>query len=175
MLLRYQRAIVSFCPDLRKPGLQSVPLAILLVGESDDGRFAGVASCLPASLKKSLDPISLEMLQDVPHMLRRHVDETMSSIEEENAPLDTILRKLHQALRNSLHVSSIEQPATQAMGEDGNIYPVIAQLLTEALNDLGVPASIDPDQLDPKARERRALAPEMTVWPMARQSYDLHA
>lgn len=161
MKLGYQRALVSYCPDLTSPGAKSVPIAIMLVGEVAGERLAGIAYFLPNSLRMELDPISREILEDVPTILRRHVDEAASAAADRRAPLDTILRKLHHDLRNSLHVSEIGRVQEREINDEntGAVYSAIVIALTEALDELGVPTSARPPLPVPPRRK-----PDMSMW-----------
>ena len=110
MKVTYHKAIISFCPDLTSPDALSLPLACLLVGEDGDGkRFAASAVLVPGS-SLALDPLSRDLLSDVPHLLKRHVGAVLNHLPRD-AALEQILLSLHDALRNSLHVAGIASPS----------------------------------------------------------------
>jgi hypothetical protein len=136
MKLTYQQAIVSLCLDLTNPEAVSSPVAVLLVARTGRARIAAFAS---RHLKDSdYDPITREVLADVPHLLERHLNAAFSQGED----LDAVLRKLHGALRNSLHVSEILPAMTvsREVRRPEDFFPDVVKVVGKTIARLeGVP------------------------------------
>ncbi len=147
MKVTYHEAIISFCFDLTDPKARSIPVACLLVGESVEGtRFAASAVVLPGS-SLDLDPLSREILADVPQLLKQHVGAVISDLPAD-APLEQILRSLHHILRNSLHVAATRPACEIEVAADAwqpRMVGIAVQSLRDALGQLTrqLPASAE--------------------------------
>ena len=157
MKLRYKQAIIGFCPDLTDSEAESMSMAVLVVGDVDGDRYAAAAGIsLPPGIP--MDAITREILSDVPHLLRRHVDQTLASQPE--ASLDQVLRGLHHSLRNSLVVQRIDPERRLALptGEESAVYRRLLQASLAALAPAG------------KLRPRRPSTPpagrSVNIWPL---------
>jgi hypothetical protein len=104
MQLTYREAIIALCPDLTDPTQASIPIAALLLADAGGELIGAAAGVLPAIL--DVDPISRAILDDVPQLIKRHVRDVAVSLGSK-VSVDEILVRLHDALRNSLHVSEI--------------------------------------------------------------------
>jgi hypothetical protein len=100
MKLKGEYAVISFCHDLTDPDAVSVPVALLLIAQKADRSLAAAVGREVADV----DPITAEFLRDIPRLLKDQVQ----SIQQARTVPD-ILRSLHNALRNSLHVSKISE------------------------------------------------------------------
>ena len=105
--LKYGYAVVSFCPDLTNPDSDSIPLAGLLVGEVEDDPVAAVAWFEISEAIFKNDPVAAAIMTDLPGVLRSHVDDAWTRLIDKSEGADAILGEVHNALRNSLHVSEI--------------------------------------------------------------------
>lgn len=117
MNLRYRYAVVSFCPDLTKADQDSVPLAVLLVGQGDP---AGVAVIVARQTPPpDVDPISQAVIKDLVEVIKDHVDEFHRD-SPKDAVIDPgdVVHSFEQSLRNSIHVSSISDEHTTDVAED---------------------------------------------------------
>lgn len=97
MILEYQQAIVSLSLDLTNPDAASRPVAVMLVGKADGWPVAAIAC---RRIHGTHDPVTNEILGDIPALLLRHLDRAFHP----GAELPEVLHKLHMSLRNSLHV-----------------------------------------------------------------------
>lgn len=136
MKLNYQQAVVSLCFDLTNPEAVSTPVAVLLVAKTGRARIAAFAS---RHLEDSdHDPLTREILADVPHLLERHLNAAFS----QGADLGAVLQKLHEALRNSLHVSEILPAVTVArdVRRPEEFFPEVVRVVGKTIARLeGVP------------------------------------
>ncbi len=181
MQLDYQQAVVSFCYDLTDPSARSVPIGILVVGELKGSRtrlcIAGVAS--RTSFPADLDPVTRDMLRAVPRLLKAHVSEAFGSMPPAT-PLETILHRLYDGLRNSLHVAEIGTVRHMDLGahddEAAEVEAVtwaMPRVISEAFKAIGVQAKVHvprPSMPPP--------SPELSVWPIRRppsSSREMHA
>lgn len=108
MKLRYQTAVVSFCLDLTDPSGASIPVGVLLIGQSDGLGVAAATALRTDGLVRTgiLDPISSEILGDLLALLQDHVNEAIRA-NDGNVDVSEVLLTLRSSLRNSLYVSSI--------------------------------------------------------------------
>lgn len=114
MNLRYTYAVISFCPDLTRVSEPSWPVAVLLAGEADHVRVAVATGLQPSRLV--LDRITMEVLADIPHLLKRQMQQAIEKLGAD-ADLEQLIRRIHDLLRNSLHVSRIVPIQTQRVDE----------------------------------------------------------
>lgn len=104
MNVTLQTAAISYCPDLTDPNGQSIPIAVLAIGNYGNGWVATAAGVDAKRL--GLDPMSSAMLSDVPHLIRRHVDAAVRDAGFEAGP-EAIFAALADTLRTSIHVSDV--------------------------------------------------------------------
>lgn len=101
MELKYRYAVVSFCADLTDSTARSMPVAILMIAESNDE----VIAVATGAYREHDDPLASAFLKDVPNLLRVHVEDALS--EHPDADAEAILCALQHSLRNSVHVSLV--------------------------------------------------------------------
>lgn len=137
MKLAFQQATISFCVDLASPSAESIPVANLLVGESEGRLVAGVAVLVP----DNLDPLAKAVLGDTHQLVRQYVDEAFER-RPPAAPLGEVLARVDRSLRNSMHVSSISEPAEVEIGQSNQLGGTVLNLLhdglVQALTDAGL-------------------------------------
>ncbi|MBK8998024.1 MAG: hypothetical protein IPM35_20055 [Myxococcales bacterium] len=132
MKLTYSQATVGFCRDLTDPSCQPIPLAVVVIGKSESGGFAGVGYRLTVEL--DLDPISRAVLEDVPALLKAYLDRTLDSIRPDT-DLTARLHGLHSSLRNSLSVLTVSAERELEVPEEP--AEAASQLLMEAVRGFG--------------------------------------
>ncbi len=111
MKLRHRHAVISFCPDLTSADAESVPVAVLLVGEDEDQRYPLTAIAYPSDIPTTItDPVAAEIIASFPRQLQAYLDEAVT--ESASLDIDATLETLFQSLRNSLHVSAISKLET---------------------------------------------------------------
>ena len=128
MKLNYQQATISFCMDLTSPNARSVPIADLLVGEAEGRQVAGVAVIVP----DQLDAISKAVLNDTHQLIRKYVDEAFQK-RDPRAPLGDVLKRVYHSLRNTMHVSTISEPAHANIASVDVLGPTVIQLVQQGL------------------------------------------
>lgn len=136
MNLSYQQATISFCSDLTSPNGPSIPVASLLIGETDAGRVAGLAWLVPPNL----DPLTRAMLNDLDRLVRNYVDEAFKR-RPAATPLSEVLSRVYHSLRNSLHVSTIHIPACVEVQDPNELTTTVVGLCSNGLRmalDTGV-------------------------------------
>lgn len=137
MKLGYQQATISFCVDLTSPNSDIIPIANLLIGEAEGRQVAGVALLVP----DHLDPLAKAVLNDTHQLVRRYVDDAFTR-RPPAAPLGDVLARVYHSLRNSMHVSSIAEPAEVEVSElgqlGGTVVNLLYQGLVKALADAGL-------------------------------------
>lgn len=135
MKLAFSRALVGFCTDLTEPNAPTLPVAVVFVGDFDGGRVAAVASRSLEGL--ALDPISRAMLKDVPAVLKRHVEQVLDTLPQDVGG-EEILYSLHNALRNSLHVTDVLEPRVEEIEDESKlshfVLDIVAKDIVESLN-----------------------------------------
>jgi hypothetical protein len=129
MKLGYQQATISFCMDLTSPDAPSLPVANLLVGEAEGRQVAGVALIIP----DQLDPISKAVLADTHQLIRKYVDEAFQQ-RDPHAPLGDVLKRVYHSLRNTMHVSTISDPADAEVASADLLGPTVVQLVQQGLH-----------------------------------------
>lgn len=127
-----------------------------------DEMFACVVGWPARRLK--LDMVAKEMLADVPRFLRTQVDREMKRLGESSDP-SSVLVGLHQALRNSVHVSEIGEIVVVETMEDPTVEVMrcsVQRLVNLTFNEgykhiiaSGTPA------------EQRTPTPEAATWTLA--------
>lgn len=184
--LKYGYAVVSFCPDLTSATALSIPLAGLLIGEVGDEQLAAVAHLdLPPELFKD-DPFAAAVLNDLPKLLRDHVDEAFA--QHRDGPLDSgiLLRELQQSLRNTLHVSEISPVTERELEADAmmEVPKLLVEELTKRLTDVLRRSARDVSNRRASrpavvtAAPRASELPEFQMWKPKRRvplSSELHA
>lgn len=131
--LHYYTATISHCLDLTDPDAVSIPVAVVLVGETGEYQTAAMVCLTPKLLE--LKGISSEVLRDLPQLIRRHIDRVMTTLDD-GADLKVIAHSLHDALRNSLHVSAVqEQPSVTLPASQEEQIPVVVKVALKALRD----------------------------------------
>lgn len=148
----YRQAIVSFCPDLTSPTSKAVPVGVLLVAETEDGYFAALAGWRAGVVEA--DPLTQEFLNDLPEMLRRHVERAFASAGEDPT-LDQILNRLHDSLRTSLSVTHMTPKKTEEIPLRA-LYP---GLITRALDTLSDAAEVTATAPARRVHDRPPLSP----------------
>jgi hypothetical protein len=128
MKLGYQQATISFSMDLTSPNAPSLPVANLLVGESEGRQVAGVAVIVP----DQLDPISKAVLNDTHQLIRKYVDEAFQK-RDPHAPLGDVLKRVYHSLRNTMHVSMIAEPAHIDVSSADFLGPTVIHLVQQGL------------------------------------------
>jgi hypothetical protein len=178
MKVTHQGATISFCADLTSPTATSIPVAALVVGTTDHMSFAAVAAMVPVA-PGGLDPISFDVLSDVPALIKDHVDAVLEMLPKE-APIESILTTLHRRLRNSLHVAAISNDQTVEVPVDGasesqsaeKIAEQMMRLAVEQLHDAATKwsktqkASRAPGPATPIDRSLEHGLPSRVVWPL---------
>jgi hypothetical protein len=128
MKLGYQQATISFCMDLTSPTAPSLPVANLLVGDAEGRLVASVAVIVP----DQLDPISKAVLNDTHQLIRKYVDEAFQK-RKPQAPLGDVLKRVYHSLRNTMHVSTIAEPAHIEIPSAELLGPMVIQLVQQGL------------------------------------------
>ena len=129
MKLGYQQATISFCMDLTAPDAPSLPIANLLVGEVEGRQVAGVAVIVP----DQLDAISKAVLNDTHQLIRKYVDEAFQK-RDPQTPLGDVLKRVYHSLRNTMHVSTISDPADIEIVSADFLGPTVIRLVQQGLN-----------------------------------------
>jgi hypothetical protein len=183
MKLRYGYAIVSFCPDLTHATTPSVPLAGLILGETEEGEIAIIANLQIAPDAFDDDPISAAVLSDLPKLLREHVDEAFTEAPELRS-VDGVLRRLHNALRNSLHVSTISKPMEMEIEDTMKVPTILVDQVMSALSkamkeEAGKVAEVAARPARPERRPtpgpRPSAMPDLHSWRRPRVTTEVHA
>lgn len=152
MKLTYKQAVVSLCLDLTNSEASSTPVAVLLVARTGRARIAAFASRHFKDVEH--DPITREILADVPHLLERHLNSAFAR----GADLGSVLQQLHEALRNSLHVSEIlpAYPIERDVRRAEDFFPDLVKVVGKTIARLeGVPVRVRSGSR-PAARRRPA-------------------
>lgn len=149
MKLTYSQATIGFCPDLTDPSAPPIPLAALVLARSEAGCIAGVGYRLCLDL--DLDPIAGAVLEDVPAVLKEHMEETLDALPLDTSLKDT-LHQLHTRLRNSLSVLEVaDEREIEASDEPAEAS---SRLLMEAMRNVGLTQRA----ITQRARQRRAAS-----------------
>lgn len=150
MKLKSRYAVISFCPDLTDPSASSVPVAVLLIAEASEGLFA--AALARGNLK--VDAITAEFLHDVPRLLKDHIE----SVDPDAHTPETLLHKLHDSLRNSLHVAKISEPRELDFSDDRPIESQFGRMLDAAQDVLKKELESAGEQTDDETIRRARAA-----------------
>ncbi|MBX3269857.1 MAG: hypothetical protein KF729_06330 [Sandaracinaceae bacterium] len=145
MRLRYQTAVVSFCLDLTDPRGYSIPVGVLLVGQSEGLGVAAATALRTDRLVTSgfLDPISSEIIGDLLALLQAHVNEAIQA-NDGNVDVSDVLLSLRSSLRNSLYVSSISPEQCEEVADPigaqtfatGSVLRVLRSAIITSSNQL---------------------------------------
>jgi hypothetical protein len=139
MAFTHTQAVVSYCPDLTDPFALSLPVAVLLVGETGPHRiFLLAALHVAANRAKEFEPFD-SLIHGLTRRLPDHVKE-MEELEGSNVPLERVMSSLAALLRNSLHVSEITSVATTDLKLTSNaterdIYKATVNAATEIASE----------------------------------------
>jgi hypothetical protein len=153
--LGYQQATIGFCVDLTSPNSEIIPIANLLVGEAEGRQIAGVALLVP----DHLDPLTKAVLNDTHQLVRRYVDEAFLR-RSPAAPLSEVLARVYHSLRNSMHVSTIGEPAEVQVAEFGQLGGTVVNLLYQGL----VKALADAGLVIVAQTPRSTIRPAKPMW-----------
>jgi len=169
MKLRYGSAVVSFCPDLTAADTKSIPLAALVVGETDDGPVAALTwHHLASSIFAKEDPLTAAMLEDLPKLLRDHVDQAWEGIGASQDSIEAVLVRLRNGLRNSLHVSQVQHSLEKEVSEaDEDFVKGIFAALGDALRQSGVQTDLGveaPPRTSVPSKPPRRRNREFLMW-----------
>lgn len=121
MDIQYATALLRYCNDLTDPDAVNMPVASFLVAKTDDSYFAAAAGFTQSFFKKFFDEsqtLSESMLEDIPQLIKRHINEAFSDQSEAAPDIRDILIDLERALRNTLNVSEISPVVTESMSEE---------------------------------------------------------
>ena len=170
MKLHYRKALVSFCQDLTNPESSSVPVGILLVAEGENGSLVATAAGIWAGILK-LDPISREIITDLPQLIKRHLSEVRGSLGP-NANIDSVLFGLHDTLRNSLHVSGISETEAlevESPSDSARLVSIAIENIQNAVThwiatDPNAESLLNIDRLKPVTPN--SVRTEANLWPM---------
>jgi hypothetical protein len=106
MKLRYHIATISFCPDLLNPeAAASVPVGVLLVGESSDQAVALLAVNREPALPAGLPDVVREIVGQFPLILQAQLESILHS--DAGRSIDSIMREFEDSLRNSFYLSDL--------------------------------------------------------------------
>lgn len=132
MELRYQHAIISFCPRLTEPDGFSVPVAAVLVGGTTDGAAAvAAAMVMPDAEKVAEDPLTKAVVRDLLRILKGHIDDAGARTMRGDEWSAQLLRTLQHALRNTLFVSFISEETAVPLSSTRDIAKVVNEALRE--------------------------------------------
>lgn len=134
MELRYQHAIISYCPRLTEPDGVSVPVAIVLVGATDGAGVAG-ALVAPEAERIAEDPLTRAVTRDLLRILKGHVDEAAAQTAGGQRGREQVLRTLQHSFRNSLFVSSVSDEVAAPLASLNDISAVVVEALRSRLLD----------------------------------------
>jgi hypothetical protein len=150
MKIHCHDAVVSFCPDLTSPSARSVPVAVLTLAEVD-------GTLLAAAFGRDVldvDPLTAEMLADVPELLKHQLSEIAARRGGTPNP-KALLRAMQDALRNSLHIPTITERDV-VLPDDISLTDLYWNLLRPTLEQLQVELRAAGIELaQPRALSRR--------------------
>lgn len=138
-MLMYTRASLELCLDLTDPRAQSVPIGALVLGESGDMKYAALATV--AEPRGPLDPMTLDLVYNIPHILRVKV---ASAVKHTNFETNAILQHLNLSMRGSIYVGTIESAASEPVDEAATAHDVAMRLIriaSDHLNQLSRPVA----------------------------------
>jgi hypothetical protein len=157
MKLTYQQATISFCTDLTSPEGPSIPVASLLIGESEVDRVAGLAWLIPSNL----DPLTRAMLNDLDRLVRKYVDEAFKR-RSAAMPLSEVLSRVYHSLRNSLHVSTIHDPVDVEVRDPNELSTTVVGLVSDGIRTALANSGI---AVVPKSRPSEGWSvPDSRLW-----------
>lgn len=160
MKLKYQKAVIGFCQDLTSPNAKATPLAIAILGETPNYWLAGFAY---RDVALRLDPISKEILADVPRLLHDYLNGALESLRPGD-DLRAVLQRLHDSLRNSLSVLEIRD--VEEIHVDSELPADLEQrgLMLLGTSVLEI-AETEPVPAQPAAKKRTTRSrPVLSVW-----------
>jgi len=121
MEIHSKYAVIGYCPDLTDPKAQSVPLAIVAVGEGGAGQ-GFVLSITSVSQQLAIpelqrDVYSAKMLSDFQGFLHTQIK---ASLRVPNT--SSLLTELNKRLRHTIHIESIKDFTFNSQ-EEQNLAP----------------------------------------------------
>jgi hypothetical protein len=131
MKFSYGQAVIRYCFDLTDPNSVNVPVATLLIAEGNEAFYAAVAGLTPESIA-SIDKMSASMLDDVPHVLKRHVDEVFGT-PEFDGDISHVLIALQHSLRNTLNVKEILPEGSIDVDDEAHLGTQLLQIACDTL------------------------------------------
>jgi hypothetical protein len=154
MQATYQGAILGLTEDLTREGTATYTVAAIVLGTAGPLNFAAVGS-LRLDHLPPLDPLTEELLRDLPALLRYQID----SVLDVRQPVDTDagLRHVAAVLRNSLHVVKILPQRFDDITTQADLQALLARAVGECL---GVEVTAPLSEMDvPGLR-----VPELLLW-----------
>ncbi len=174
MELKYRYAVVSFCADLTDATARSMPVAILMIAESNDE----VIAVATGAYREHDDPLASAFLKDVPNLLRVHVEDALS--EHPDADAEAILCALQHSLRNSVHVSLVSPVLSETIAAKtpetlaGELTTMTLGILTREMANAGLhvvsPPSFERTPSDRRVSRREQNIPPVALWNLPRHS-----
>ena len=92
--------MIGFCSDLTDPEATAIPIAVLVIGGTDEERLAAIAATVPGT-GDDYDPITFELLAIVPEVIRDQLDRFRLSIPASPRIAD-LLSALQARLRENV-------------------------------------------------------------------------
>ncbi len=163
MILSYQSAVVGLCDDLTNPNASTTPLAVIVIGQCGGSHIGAVAYRETAGL--DWDPMTRDVLGDVPDLLQRHLDTAFKT--NPRASLGAILRELYHSLRNSLHVVRIDEE--QSVEVEG--ISMVPEKTVQVLSGLIAGIEREKGHTPPT----RPSVPTHRVWPLHQPQHAVSA
>ncbi len=135
MKATFQEAVLGFSYDLTDPDAAWLPVGTVVTGQSGGAVVASsvalhfddeICSLLETRYGFRLDPISREVLQDIPRLIERQFSselerQTTDERRREQARQRGVLWLLHHGLRNSLHVRSISEVSEEEIRDAADL------------------------------------------------------
>lgn len=142
MNLNYKYAILGFCLDLTDPNALSQPVGIIGIGElSKDKGFAMSISLFSGAEEMEEfkdDSYSRIILKDFQSFLHEQLNIGLKEVKN-----DDFLFWLQDRLRNTLHVSSIEQREVEMKDDSDVSTQIIADFIDVFKSVLGISEEYD--------------------------------
>ena len=162
MRLTYETATLSYCPDLTDGEAVSVPIAVLVVGKSGKAWFAAAAGIDAKRL--GVDPLSQEILSDLPHTIRRHMDEAMAATDVKRRTPRKVLRTFFERFRTSVHVSALDRSVAVEVPDVQHAAKKVQHIAALALIKQVSTWTKDTARAEKQLRQGPPLTPPRIVW-----------